>query len=86
MGGLADRVHRPAGQACGIVVEIPVPFAVEHAPFLCSLLSPNNVVMPVPSVFWVRGAEAGLLGSALKDWGSCALRCLSLYPTGEITA
>ena len=61
MGELADSVHRPAGQACGIVVEIPVPFAVNHAPFLCSLLSPNNLVMPVPSVFWVRGDRSRLI-------------------------
>lgn len=61
VGGLADRVHRPAGRACEMVVKIPVPIAVSPVPFLCSLLPPNYLVMLVASVFWVRGDRSGLI-------------------------
>ena len=85
VGGLADRVHRPAGRACEMVVKIPVPIAVRPVPFLCSLLPPNYLVMPVASVFWVRGDRSGFIRQCPERLGKLHTR-FSLYLAGEITA
>ena len=61
VGGLADRVHKPAGRTCEMVVKIPVPVAVRLVPFLCSLLPPNYLVVLVASAFWVRGDRSRLI-------------------------
>lgn len=78
VGGLADRVHKPAGRACEMVVKIPVPVAVRLVPFLCSLLPPNYLLVLVASVFWVRGDRSRLIRQCPERLGKLHTR-LSLF-------